>query len=83
MDPSEVELKAKDEFRCIFQITLPTKLSSCDIRVSHFNSRKSREGAAEVDEERERLSILHVSFHSFVSRLLMVNESIYFMCSFF
>ncbi|KAM3185664.1 hypothetical protein ACTXT7_005921 [Hymenolepis weldensis] len=33
MDPSEVELKADDVVRCIYRITLPTKLSSCDVRL--------------------------------------------------
>ncbi|KAM7541762.1 hypothetical protein Aperf_G00000001806 [Anoplocephala perfoliata] len=60
MDPSEVDLKAADEFRCIYQITLPTKLSSCDIRVSHFIPRKSKKGASEADEEPEQFSILHL-----------------------
>ncbi|VDN98463.1 unnamed protein product [Rodentolepis nana] len=60
MDPSEVELKAEDEFRCIYQITLPTKLSSCDIRVSHFNTRKPKNEISKEIEENERFSILHL-----------------------
>lgn len=55
MDPAEVKLTAADELRCIFRIALPTKLSSCDIRVSHFNP------TARETEDRPRISILHVS----------------------
>eukprot|EP00108_Taenia_solium_P006617 TsM_001107800 transcript=TsM_001107800 gene=TsM_001107800 len=54
MDPSEVKLTAADELRCIFRIALPTKLSSCDIRVSHFNP------AARETEDWPRISILHI-----------------------
>ena len=63
MDPSAVELTAEDELRCIFRINLPTKLSSCDIRVSHFNTKRPRVQNTEIKdyEERPRITILHVS----------------------
>uniref|UniRef100_A0A0X3P1S5 Small-subunit processome Utp12 domain-containing protein n=2 Tax=Schistocephalus solidus TaxID=70667 RepID=A0A0X3P1S5_SCHSO len=39
-EASSVCLTAEDELRCIFRLTLSAKLSSCDLRVSRFNSRK-------------------------------------------
>ncbi|VDD82408.1 unnamed protein product [Mesocestoides corti] len=58
-DPSSVELKAEDEVRCIFRISLPTKLSSCDLRLSHFNVRNPQNSAAN-SEGQLRITILHV-----------------------
>ncbi|VDM20465.1 unnamed protein product, partial [Hydatigera taeniaeformis] len=55
LDPSVIKLTAVDELRCIFRITLPSKLSSCDIRVVHFNS------AVKEAEGRSRIPILYVS----------------------
>ena len=68
MDPSTVVLTAEDELRCIFRITLPTKLSSCDIRVSHFNTRRPHVHNTESEEieERSRITILHVSIIKFI-----------------
>ncbi|KAL5107498.1 WD repeat-containing protein 3 [Taenia crassiceps] len=54
MDPSEVKLTAADELRCISRIALPSKLSSCDIRVSHFNP------TVRGTEDLPRISILHI-----------------------
>ncbi|KAH9281054.1 WD repeat-containing protein 3 [Echinococcus granulosus] len=54
IDPPAVKLTAEDELRCIYRIALPAKLSSCDIRVSHFNP-MTRE-----TEDRPRISILHI-----------------------
>ncbi|CDS39413.1 WD repeat containing protein 3 [Echinococcus multilocularis] len=54
IDPSAVKLTAEDELCCIYQIALPAKLSSCDIRVSHFNP-MPRE-----TEDRPHISILHI-----------------------
>ncbi len=63
-DPESVELTAEDELRCIYRVTLPMKLSSCDLRQSRFNFRRqfTEQGGS---TEGSAFSILHVSVFNY------------------
>ncbi len=55
-DLSTAVLTAEDELKCIFRLRLPSRLSSCDLRVSRFVPRRKS-----VDEDASATSIIHVS----------------------